>query len=575
MSQKTTSPKDLLASRKRHSPDDYVLVAIAYAEDALEDKKHQKYNKWVRLAAKRFMSDLKRAQQANPPFVWSPNQANRACEFIEMLPHVEGNWGEHNLIHLEPSQVFFIANLFGFRRPDGSRRFTSALFAVARKNAKSTLAAAILLYCFCCEPEVGPQILSAATTGDQARIVWGVAQKMVKKLPELQEAFMVEAFANAIARYQTGGTFKPINAKASTQDGLNPSALCFDELHAHKTRDLYDVLRSAAGARKNPLFLYTTTEGYENSGPWSEVRTFSQQILEGIVDADHFLALYYSLDEDDDDFDESKWGKANPLLGVSVTLDKLREYAAEAKQQPGALAEFRIKRLNRRAQSAEGFIDPIRWKKCSGSVDIEELAGYPCWFGLDLSSTRDMTALAMLWDVHGIWKAAVKYWVPGDAVDARNERGTVRYAPWVAGGYIVQTDGNTVDYDVVERDVLQFAKQFKPNEIAFDAWNAQQLCNNLMEAGLPMVEFVQGPKSYHPAMQALEKAYIEGKLQHGGNPVLSWNASNLIARKDINNNMAPDKKRAPDKIDGIVALLMAFGRAVNGADNSEVELIIL
>jgi len=240
-------------------PGDYVSVAIAYAEDAIEDRKGKKYGKWVRLAAKRFLTDLKRAQKSRPPFNWSPDMANAACEFIEQLPHVEGVW-DSPTIKLEPAQAFFICNLFGFRNPDGSRRFTTALLAVARKNAKSALAAAILLYVFCTEPEMGAQVLSAATTGDQARIVWGVAKRITEKLPDLREAFTLEPFANAIARYEVGGTFKPINAKASTQDGLNPSALCFDELHAHKTRDLFDVLRSAAGARKSPLFLYTTTE---------------------------------------------------------------------------------------------------------------------------------------------------------------------------------------------------------------------------------------------------------------------------------------------------------------------------
>jgi phage terminase large subunit-like protein len=521
------------------------------------------------------VADLKRAQGKSPPFEWSPQNANRACEFIEDLPHVEGSWSKNNLIKLEPAQVFFLCNLFGFRRQDGSRRYTSALFAVARKNAKSTLAAAILLYCFCCEPEIGPQVLSAATTGDQARIVWSVAKRMVVKLPDLQEAFTLEPFANAIARYEVGGTFKPINAKASTQDGLNPSALSFDELHAHKTRDLFDVLRSAAGARKNPLFLYTTTEGYENAGPWQEIRTFGQQVLDGIVEADHFLAMYYGLDEEDDDFDESRWIKANPLLGVSVTLDKMREYAGEAKQQPGALAEFRIKRLNRRATSAEGFIDLLRWRKCSGAVDLPSLEGAECWAGLDLASTRDMCALTLLWNVDAVWYVWVHYWVPSQAVDQRNERGTIRYQPWVASGYITVTDGDATDYDVIERDILALFSRFKPTEVAFDAWNAQQLCNNLMSAGVPMVQFVQGPKSFHPAMQALELAYTNGKVCHGNNPVLNWNAANLIARKDVNNNMAPDKKKSPDKIDGMVALLMAMGRAIARNETPYAELITL
>lgn len=516
--------------------------------------------KWVRLAAKRFLRDLKRAQSKRPPFLWSPGQANAACEFIEQLPHVEGVW-ETPTIHLEPSQVFFLCALFGFRNPDGSRRFTTALYGVARKNAKSALAAAILLYVFCTEPEVGPQIISAATTGDQARIVWSVAKRMVEKTPALREAFTLEPFANAIARYEVGGTFRPINAKASTQDGLNPSALCFDELHAHKTRDLFDVLRSAAGARKSPLFLYTTTEGYENPGPWAEVRKFAHQVLEGVVEAEHFLALYYALDDADDDFDESKWIKANPLLGVSVSLAKLREYANEAKAQPGTLAEFRIKRLNRQAASAQAFVDLRRWKRCGGDVPLDELQGLPCWAALDLASTRDMTAWRLLWEREGVWYTWGRYWVPEAAVHQRTERGTVPYGGWVASGHITRTEGDVTDYAVVERDVRADWERFRPLEIAFDIWNASDLTNRLAADGLPLVQFVQGAKSFQPGMLALERAYIAGKLRHGNDPVLTWNAANLVPRRDANMNMAPDRKRSADKIDGIVCLMMAFARA--------------
>jgi phage terminase large subunit-like protein len=547
--------------RRKTEPGDYVGIAIAYAEEAIEDRGQERFGKWIRLAAKRFIGDLKATQKKRPPFFWSASQANQACEFIEALPHVEGDWGAENLIRLEPSQVFFIVNLFGFRRADGTRRFTTALFAVARKNAKSTLAAAILLYSFCCEHETGPQILSAATTGDQARIVWGVAKRMIEKVSDLRETFGLEPWANAIARYENGGTFKPINAKASTQDGLNPSGLCFDELHAHKTRDLFDVLRSAAGARKNPLFLYTTTEGYENPGPWAEVRSFAHQVLEKIVEADHFLAVYYALDEKDNDFDESKWVKANPLLGVSVTIEKLREYAKEAKAQPGALAEFQIKRLNRRAASSTSWISLPKWRRCGGPIVLEELVGRPCWAGLDLANTRDMCAWRLLWLVDGVYYTWGRYWVPSSAVEQRNERGTIRYAPWVQAGYITQTDGDVTDYDVVKRDVLADWARFQPSEIAFDQWNAVQLVSKLIDEGMNMVEFRQGPKSYHPAMQAFERAYVSKQLRHDENPVLSWNVANLVAKRDENLNMAPDKKRSADKIDGIVALLMAFGRA--------------
>lgn len=516
--------------------------------------------KWVRLAAKRFLSDLKRAQGKRPPFLWSPEQANKACAFIELLPHVEGVW-ETPTIKLEPSQVFFVVNLFGFRRADGSRRFTTALYAVARKNAKSALAAAILLYVFCTEPEMGPQVLSAATTGDQARIVWGVAKRMVEKLADLREAFTLEPFANAIARYEVGGTFRPINAKASTQDGLNPSALCFDELHAHKTRDLFDVLRSAAGARKSPLFLYTTTEGYENPGPWAEVRQFAWQVVDGLVEADHFLAVYYALDDTDDDFDESRWIKANPLLGVSVATDKMREYAKEAKQSPGALSEFRIKRLNRPAAAASGWVDLRRWKRCSGAVDLEKMVGLPCWGALDLASTRDMTAWRLVWKRDDEFFTWGRYWVPEAAVHQRTERGSVPYRSWVDQGLIQMTDGDVTDYAAVERDIVADCERFRPLEVAYDTWNATDLANRLVAANLPMVQFIQGAKSFHPGFQALERAYIARKLSHGGDPVLTWNASNLVPKRDESMNLRPDKKRSADKIDGMVCLLMAMARA--------------
>ncbi|MEY4402909.1 MAG: hypothetical protein RIR91_944 [Verrucomicrobiota bacterium] len=540
----------------------------------MADTKGKQFGKYVRAAARRFLSDLKKAQRKRPPFLWSPGQANRACAFIERLPHVEGVW-ETPTLTLEPSQIFFLCNLFGFRRQDGSRRFTTALYAVARKNAKSALAAGIALYVFCTEPEVGPQALSAATTGDQARIVWGVAKRMVEKLSGLREAFSLEPFANTIARYENGGVFRPINAKASTQDGLNPSMLVFDELHAHKTRDLFDVLRSAAGARKSPLFLYTTTEGYENPGPWGEVRTFAKQILDGVVEADHFLALYYALDDQDDDFDETKWIKANPLLGVSVSLQKMREYATEAKQQPGALAEFRIKRLNRQAASAQAWIDLRRWKRCGGAVDLDALQGARCWAAFDLASTRDMTAWRLLWELEGVWYTWGRYWVPESAVHQRTERGSVPYRGWVQSGLIQQTDGDVTDYAVVERDILADVERFQPLEVAYDTWNASDLGNRLTAAGVPLVQFIQGAKSYQPGMQALERAYIGGKLRHGDNPVLTWNAANLVPRLDVNMNMAPDKKRSADKIDGMVCLLMAFARASLHEETASVPFVVL
>lgn len=546
---------------------DYVRVAIAYAQEAVADKKRKRFGKWVRLAAQRFLSDIKRAEKKESKFIFDEWHAFDACDFIEKLPHVEGTWDTENVV-LHPSHILFIVQLFGFRNRDGTRRFTTALFAVARKNAKSFLCSSVLLYCFCCEAENGPQVISAATTGSQARIVFNVAKRMVEKTPDLREAFTLESFSNSIARYEVGGSFKPINSKASTQDGLNPSHCGIDEIHAHKTHDLLNVLKSAAGARRNPLFLYTTTEGYESPGPWGEIRHFAKQLLEGVVEADHFLALYFAVDDEsvsegikaDDDFDEATWIKANPLMEVNpLLLKEIRKEAIEAKSMPGRHAEFKIKRLNRPSAGAGGWVNLVKWKACKGAVDLDWLSGFPCWGGLDLASTRDLTSFRLVWHVEDVFYTHGWRFVPAAAVHGRTERGLVPYQAWVQAGVLIEAGQEVTDYDEVERCVLSANERFDIKMIGYDSWNAKQLTQKLIASDVPMQEFIQGPKSYHPAMQALETAYVSGALAHGSDPVLNWCASNLVARTDQNMNTAPDKKKAPEKIDDIVALLMGIG----------------
>ncbi len=553
---------------------DYVGIATAYAEEAVADKKGKKFGKWIRLAGKRFLADLKRAKRKRPPFLFDEWHASDPCDFIEKLPHVEGKWARPE-IELHRSHVFFVVQLFGFRNLDGSRRFTSALFAVARKNAKSTLAAAILLYCQCCEEEEGAQIISAATTGSQARIIFNVAKRMTEKTPDLQEAFGLACWANAISRVETGATFKPINSKASTQDGLNPSHVGLDEIHAHKSADLLNVLTSAAGARSNPLWLYTTTEGYTNPGPWGEIRQFAKQVLQGILgdSADHFLVVFFAVDDDDDEFDESAWPKANPLMDANPHLLKaIRKEAVEARQMPSKLAEFKIKRLNRPASSATGWVDLTKWQKCGGTVDLHWLAGQPCWGALDLASTLDLTSWRLVWKVDGIYYTWGRRFVPAEAVRARTERGVVPYAGWVAAGLIEVTEGEVTDYAVVESRIREDIERFSPLAIGYDRWNAQEISQRLLADGLPLIEFNQTTKNYHPAMQELERAYISKSIQHGNDPVLNWCASNLIAVKDGNLNMKPDKKRSPDKIDDMATLLMGIGLSMpTGEDEGDMD----
>lgn len=513
------------------------------------------------MAASRFLRDLVRTQAKVPPFHFSVEWATRHCLFIEHCPHIEGKW-ETPELRLEPAQIFFVVQLFGFRDLRGYRRFTEGLYAVARKNAKSTLAAAIMLSCECLENEPGAQLLSAATTGPQARIVWKVAKEMVDRTADMRDAFELEAMANVITRRETGALFKPINSKASTQDGLNPSHTVFDEVHAQKTHDLLNVLRSAAGGRSNPLWLYTTTEGYETPGPWPEIRNFALQILQRILQADHFLAVIFALDDDDDDFDESKWPKANPLYHVNPHMRReMRKLSTNAKAMPGMLAEFQIKRLNRRAAAANTWVNLPRWRRCGGAVDLDALVGAPCWGAFDLASTTDMTAWRLLWLLDGVYYTWGRYWVPLDAVAQRTERRTVPYAAWVQQGFVQQTEGDVADYNVIERDITADFARFSPSKIAFDPWNAGSVSNNLLQQGLPLEQFIQGARSFQPAFTACEIAYTAGRLRHGADPVLMWNAANMVPRRDVNLNLAPDRKRSADKIDGFVCLLMCFGLA--------------
>lgn len=569
--------KSATDSKKSESgPRDFVAEAIAYANEVIADRKRKRNGRLIQQAARRFLADLKRAQSKRCPFYFDEWNANDPCNFIEMLPHVEGTWDTPTIV-LHPAHVFFIVQLFGFRkRKDGTRRFTSALLLIGRKNAKSTLAAAIMLYCMCCEDEPGAQLISAATTNDQARKIWDPAKKMVEKTADLREAYGLHAWANSIARVEIGASFKSINAKASTQDGLNPSHVAADEIHAHKTADLLNVLRSAAGARRSPLFLFTTTEGFTNAGPWPDLRKLGKDILRKLIDVDHFLAVMFTVDEEDkaagikadDEFSEDAWHKANPLIDVNpYLLEAIRKEAIEAKRMPSAMAEFRIKRLNRSASTSSGWVNLTRWQQCSGAVDLEFLRPYPCWGGLDLAATTDLNAFRLVWWVDAFLFTFGWRWVPTDAVAQRTARDSVNYAGWVEEGLIKMTEGAVSDYGLIETDVQGICARFNPQIVGYDKWNAEAMAQNLITAGVPMQEFIQGPKSYHPAMKALERAYVSKRFAHGGDPVLNWCASNLVAKTDDNNNTGPSKKRSADKIDDMCALLMAVGVSGNVDEN--------
>lgn len=548
---------------------DYAGIAKQYAETASKDRYGKSHCKWVRLAAKRHLEDLKRQRRKTFGYQFSDWHANDVCDFVEKFEHIEGEWDSPN-IHLEPAQIFILVVVFGWRsKASGLRRFTNVYIEMARKGAKSTLTAPVTLYCLTCEGEVGPQIIIGATTGDQAQKVFNPAKRMAERSADFRDAFGVEVWARSITARDSGGFIQTINSKSSTQDGWNPYVTVLDELHAHKDRGLYDVMRSAQGARKAPLHWIITTAGYNVEGVCFEQHTLVKRILEGVVSADHYFGIIFTLDENDEPLDESKWIKANPLIGITPSWEAMRSYAVEAANSPDSMGEFKTKRLNVWTSAKGAWLNMQQWQRCAGAVDLAALEAVPCWAGLDLASVSDITALVLVWLVDGRLKIHGRFWLPEETIKPRTERAKLPYASWHEQGFLQATPGNVTDYEYVERDIEAYMSRFQIQEIGFDRWNSTQLVTRLLEKGAPLVEMAQGAKTFNPPMKALERYLKSGAVDHGGDPVLTWMASSVVARRDANNNMAPDRKNSGEKIDGIVAALMGLGRALLAQDDMD------
>ena len=542
----------------------YVERAIEYAKAAQGSATH---GKWSQLACQRFLDDLERAKEDDCAFYFSEEKAIDVCEFAETLHHVEGTWDTPTIV-LHDSMVWFYVNLFGFRNKEtDGRRFTTALWASGRKNAKTTgLLAPIGLYCQLCEDEEGAQVVSAATTGDQASISWKVAKRMVQKNSDLREYFNVEPYARTIAGLGNGSVFKYISAKASTQDGLNPSCVLIDEVHAHPNHELINVLKSAAGARANPLFLFVTTEGYDRGDmPWPELRMYTHQILSGAVEADHVLSVIFTIDEDDDEFDEKVWLKANPLIEVNpILFNEIKKESKEAQSMPSKMAEFRTKRLNRPSAAADSHVDINKFKVNQSVLSLDELQGYPCWFSLDMSATRDLTSLRGLWLVDGEYHTHGWRFLPKNGIHQQTASGGDIYASWKEQGLIIETPGDTVNHKIITQKIVEVYDRFQPHAVGSDPWNATEIIRVLKdEHDIEVEPMRQGAQTYHPAIKKFDEVYYSGDLYHGCDPILTWCAGNLVIRYNANMNQSPDKRNSANKIDDIVTLIMCFGMSLS------------
>lgn len=527
--------------------------------------------RWVKLACERHMRDL---AEGDARGLWfDEREATAVCEFFGFLSHSKGEWGGTPII-LEDWELFVMWVLFGWRRADGTRRFRTSYLEIARKNGKSTLAAGVGLYLLVADGEAGAEIYSAASKRDQARITHAEAVRMVRQSAPLRKRLTI--FKDNIHIKGTASLYQPLGRDADTMDGLNVHAAIVDELHAHPTGELWDVLETGMGSRRQPLMFAITTAGHNRETICFAFNERTKKILEGIIEDDSWFGIIFTLDEGDNWEDETVWIKANPNLGVSKKWDQMRRMAARAKDMPARLSAFLQKELNVWVSSASAWLNMDAWGKCEIVYDEESLIGRTCYGALDLSSKIDLSAWALIFppvEKDEKWKMLVRYWMPEENVFKRVHDDRVPYDAWIREGYIEATDGNVIDYEVIEARVMDDAKKFRVMEAAFDPWSATGTANRLDKEGLTMVEFRQGYRSFSEPMKDSEAMILSQKFGQNGNPVLTWNASNLVATQDPAGNLKPDKEKSGEKIDGMVAVIMALGRALThqGKDQSVYE----
>lgn len=476
------------------------------------------------------------------------------CEFFErFLVHHKGEHGGKPFL-LEQWEKAFLGHLFGWQM-GGKRRFSEAFLFVARKNGKTQLAAGIALYLLLADGEPGAEIYTAAAERDQGRLIFDAAKRMVQQSEKLSS--MAEVYQHAIYVPETGSSLKSLTAEASSKHGYNPHGILVDELHAHKSRDLVETLQTGTGSRKQPLTVHLTTAGFDQHSICGEKYDYAKKVAGGIIQDPHFLPAIYESDKDDDWTSIATWKKANPNLGITIKEDYLVRECQRARETPGYENTFRRLHLNQWTEQETRWLSMEVWDE--GQAELPNLDGEPCWGGLDLSATTDLTALVLAFPLEGYVYAKAYAWCPQESMFRRERRDRVPYSAWARSGDIEPTEGNGVDYEVIRKRINELGERYNIQEIGVDRWNAEQLIGQLMGDGFEVKAFGQGFKDMSAPSKELERLTLERKLVHGGHPVLRWCASNVTIETDAAGNIKPSKKRSIERIDAIVALVMAIG----------------
>lgn len=503
-------------------------------------------------------------------------KATRVIDFIEQLSCSKGKWAKKPLKLLDWQVKELIIPAFSTLRENGLRQYRFVYVEIPKKNGKTELAAAIALYMLCSDGEGKPEIYSVAGDKEQAGLVFEAAKEMVNNNTELLEVLRVVEFKKRIVNSNNSGFYQVLSSESELQHGLSPSCVIVDELHAQPNDRLWNVLTSGTDyARSQQLVLVLTTAGiFDKNSIWWKIRTKAIQVQKGIVKQKNFLPVLYIADiNKDDPADEEVWKRVNPALGHIFDMDKIREDYQNVKNDPVEYQNFLRFRLNIPIKQLKRWMAMDKWDSCEGKIDLESLKGRLCVGGLDLAKRIDLNALTLIFpplEKGGKYIIVTKFYCAEDGILERSQTDRVRYDIWAEQGWITSTPGSGTDYEFIKKDIIDFSKMFELKEIAYDNWNASQFKDEIMEELNPladenkfqMVEFRQGGKSYNEPMRSFLMAVYDKNILHDDNPVLRWNWDNIVIRQDANENIAPDKYKSTERIDGAVSNLMAWARAI-------------
>lgn len=495
-------------------------------------------------------------------------KADRAVGFIKSLKHTKGEWYGQPF-NLMSWQEKIIRDLFGTVNKDGTRQYRTAYIEIPKKNGKTEIGAAIAMLLLFADGELGGEIYSAAGDKEQATLVYNVAKPMVEQAPALSSRCKIIDSVKRIVIYSTNSFYRVLSAEHKTKHGVNASGVVFDELHVQPNRDLWDTLTTSGGTRTQPLTVAITTAGYDRNSICWEQHQYALKVLKGIIKDPTFYPVIYAADENDDWEDEKVWYKANPALGNFRSLEEMRALFNKAKETPALQNTFKRLYLNIWTQQQTRWIDIKKWDATAGTVVEENLKGI-CYGGLDLSSTSDITAFILLFPVDGEYKILPFFFIPQDNMIERERKDRVPYSTWVEQGYIKATPGNTIDYSYIEKTVDEAATKYQIKEIAYDRWGADMLVQRLTEKGMTMIPVGMGFASMNAPTKQLETLILSKKIHHGANPVLRWMFDNIMVQQDPSGNLKPDKEKSTEKIDGIVATILAVDRTMRHGESTSV-----